>query len=86
MQHYREKQARHWKLDGDIVTELDEHKNVGVVKSYVTSSRLGISEAAGENSKKAGMLLNGCIDGRKTNPTIYIKLWRKVCLATLLWC
>ena len=31
------------------------------------------------------MLLNGCTDRRKTNPTIYIKLWRKVCLPTLLY-
>ena len=29
------------------------------------------------------MLLNGCIDCRRTNPTIYVKLWRKVYLPTL---
>ena len=64
--------------------ELDEYKNLGVVKNYTSSSRLDISEAIEKTRKKAGMLLNGCIDRQKTNPTIYIKLWRKVCLPTLL--
>ena len=71
-------------LDGNVVTELDEYKNLGVVKNYTSSSRLDISEAIEKNRKKEGMLLNGCTDRRKTNPTIYIKLWRKVCLPTLL--
>ena len=45
VQHYREKQARHWELDGNVVTELDEYKNLGVVKNYACSSTLDISEA-----------------------------------------
>ena len=45
---------------------------------------MDISEAIEKTRKKAGMLLNGCTDRRKTNPTIHIKLWRKVCLPTLL--
>ena len=44
-QHYREKQARHWKLDGNGVAELYEYKSMGVVKNYVSSSRPDISEA-----------------------------------------
>ena len=52
IQHYREKQARH--IDGNVVTELDEYKNLGVVKSYASSSRLDISEAIEKNSKKGG--------------------------------
>ena len=54
VQHYREKQARHWELDGNVVTEVDECKNLGVVKNYTSSSRLDISEAIEENSKKGG--------------------------------
>ena len=84
VQHYREKQTRHWELDGNVVTELDEYKNLGVVKNYTSSSRLYISEAIEKIRKKAGMLLNGCTDRRKTNPTIYSKLWHKDCLPTLL--
>ena len=74
VQHYREKQTRHWELDGNVVTELDEYKNllIGVVKNYTSSSRLDISEAIEKTQKKARMLLNGCTDRRKTNPTIYI--------------
>ena len=74
VQHYREKQARHWELDGNVVTELDEYKNLGVVKIYASWSRLDTSDAIEKTRKKAGMLLHGCTDRRKTNPTIYIKL------------
>ena len=90
--NYREKQARHWELDGNVVIELDEYKNLGVVKNYASSSRLDISEAIEKTGKKAGMLLNAVLNARterrKTSPTIYIKLWRKVCYPTLLyiWC
>ena len=45
VRHYREKQERHWKLDGNVITELDEYKSLGVVKNYASSSRLDISEA-----------------------------------------
>ena len=44
VEHYREKQARHWELDGNVVTELDEYKNLGAVKNYARSSRLDISD------------------------------------------
>ena len=69
----KNKPDRHWELDGNVVTELDEYKNLDVVKNYASSSRLDISEAIEKNSKKnAGMLLNGCADREKTNPTIRI--------------
>ena len=37
VQHYREKQARHWKLDGNVVAELDEYKSIGSVKNYAST-------------------------------------------------
>ena len=52
VRYYREKQARHWELDGNVVTELDEYKNLGVVKNYTSSSRLDTSEAIGKIRKK----------------------------------
>ena len=64
VQHYREKLTRHWGLVGNVVTELDEYKNLGVVKNYTSSPRLDISEAIEKTRKKAGMLLNGCTDRR----------------------
>ena len=70
VQHYCKKQTRHWEFDGNVVTELDEYKNLGVLKNYTSSSRLDISEAIEKTRKKAGMLLNGCTDGRKTNPIL----------------
>ena len=53
-QHYREKQARHWELDGNVVTEIDEYKSLGLVKNHTSSSRIDISEAIEKNSKKGG--------------------------------
>ena len=52
VQHYREKQARDWELDGNVVTELDEYKNLGAVKCYASSSRLDISEATEKLDKR----------------------------------
>ena len=52
----REKQTRHWELDGNVVTELDEYKNLGVIKNYTSSSRLDISEAIEKTRKKAEKL------------------------------
>ena len=44
-----------------------------------------ISEPIEKTRKKAGMLLNGHTDHRKTNPIIYILNCGKVCLSTLLF-
>ena len=52
VQLYREKQARHWELDGNVATELDEHKNLGVVKNYSSLSRLDISDAVEKKLEK----------------------------------
>ena len=52
VQHYREKLIRHWELDGNVVTELNEYKNLGVVKNYTSSSRLDISEAIEKTRKR----------------------------------
>ena len=41
--HTGKQQARHWKLDGNGVAELDEYKSIGVVKNY---ARPDISEAS----------------------------------------
>ena len=65
---YREKQARHWKLDDNVVTELDEYKSSGKVKNYASWSRLDISEAIEKTRKNVGMLLNA----QKNYTTIYI--------------
>ena len=69
---YREKQARHWKLEGNVVTELDLYKSSGMVKNYANSSRLDMSEAIEKTREKLGMLLNGCINCRKTTLLVYI--------------
>ena len=49
-------------MDGNVATELDEYKNLDVVKNYTSSSRLDICEAIEKTQRKVGMLLNGCTD------------------------
>ena len=39
VQHYHEKQTRHWELDGNIVSELDDFKNLSVVKNYAKTQK-----------------------------------------------
>ena len=68
-----------------MVEEDDQYKNLGVVKNYVGSFQFDIDKAIEKMSKKAGMVLNGCTDRKKTNPTIYIMLWKQVCLPSLLF-
>ena len=68
VQHYHEKLTRHWELDGNVVTELDEYKNLGVVKNYTSSSRLDISEGIEKTRKMAGMLLKAVLIVEKLTP------------------
>ena len=49
--------------------ELDEYKYLGVVKTMLARQDLISLKLLKKLEKKVGMLLNGCIDGRKTNPT-----------------
>ena len=69
VQHCHEKQARHWEIDGNVVTELEEYKNLGVVKNYSSSSRLDISEAIAKLEKRRECFYMAVLIRRNTNPT-----------------
>ena len=85
-QHFVQKHKRSWTLGEKVVEEDDQYKNLGVVKNYVGSFQFDIHEAIEKTRKKAGMILNGCTDHKKkTNPAIYVKLWKQVCLPSLLF-
>ena len=84
-QHFVQKHQRSWTLGEKVVEEEDQYRNLGVVKSYAGSFQFDIDEAIEKMRKDAGMILNGCTDHNKTNPTIYVKLWKQVCLPSLLF-
>ena len=68
---------REWALGGDTVEELYEYKNLGVLKNYCGSFASNVSD---ETREKAGMIFLSNVDRRKTNPLIYVKVWRQACL------
>ena len=76
---------REWALGDDTVEELYGYKNLGVLKNYCCSFASNISDNTDKTHKKAGMIFSSNVDRRKTNPLIYVKFWRQVCLPSLLF-
>ena len=65
--------------------ELNEYKNLGVVKNYVDPFSSNVDENIEKTRKKAGTTFSADFDRRKTNPLICIKFWRQACLPSLLF-
>ena len=76
-------QERSWTLGVENADELYEYKNVGVYKNYCGNAN--IDENIEKTRKKAGMIFSVNIDRRRTNPLIYVKYWKQVCLPSLLF-
>ena len=72
-------------LGVENVDELYEYKNLGVYKNYCGSLVANIDENIEKTLKKAGMIFSANIDRRKTNPLIYVKYWKQVCLLSLIF-
>ena len=83
--HYIAMKVRKWILGNDNVNELYEYKNLGVVKNYIGSFSSNVEENIDKTRKKAGMLFAANFDRRKVNILVYITLWRKACLPSLLY-
>ena len=82
LSHFANMQERSWTLGVENVDELYEYKNLGVYKNYCGSINANIDENIG---KKAGIIFSANIDRHKTNPLIYVKYWKQVCLPSLLF-
>ena len=74
--HYKSMKEREWALGDDTVEELYEYKNLGGLKKYCGSFASNISDNIDKTCKKAGIIFSSSVDRRKTNPLIYVKLWR----------
>ena len=83
--HCKSMKEREWALSDDMVKELYEYKNLGVLKNYCGSFASNISDNIDKMRKKAGMIFSSNVDRRKTNPLIYVKFWRQACLPSLLF-
>ena len=76
---------REWRLGDDIVQELYEYKNLGVLKNYIGSFSSNVTDNIEKTRKKAGMIFSSSFDRRKTNPLIFVKFWGQACLPSLLF-
>ena len=76
---------REWRSGDDIVQELYEYKNLGVLKNYIGSFSSNVTDNIEKTRKKAGMISSSSFDRRKTNPLIFVKFWRQACLPSLLF-
>ena len=79
--HVQSMNEREWKMGNDIVDEVYEYKNLGVLKNYVGSFSSNVTENIEKTRKKAGMVFPpNLIDARQ----IFLFIWsfgsRHVCL------
>ena len=74
-----------WILGGEIVDELYEYKNLGVLKNYVVSFSLNTDNNIEITCSKAGIIFSSNLDQWKVNPFIFVKFWRQACLPSLLF-
>ena len=83
--HHASMNEREWRLGDDIVQELYQYKNLRVLKNYIGSFSFNVTDNIEKTRKKAGMIFSSSFDRRKTNPLIFVKFWRQVCLPLLLF-
>ena len=73
-----------WLLGDTIADELCKYKNLGVLKNYVGSFSSNVEDNIDKTHKKVGLIFASNFDRRKVNPLVYVKLWKQVCLPSLL--
>ena len=64
---------RKWKLGEFVVEELFEHKNLGVLKNYVSSFASNVDDNNEKAWKNAVMTFSSNFNCCKANPLIYVK-------------
>ena len=83
--HFQSMNEREWKLGDDTVDEVNEYKNLGVLKNYIGSFSSNVTDNIEKTRKKAGMIFSSKFDRRKRNPLVYVKFWKQACLPSLLF-
>ena len=68
--HFQSMSERECKLGNDIVDEVCEYKNFGVLKNYVGSFCSNVTNNIEKTRKKGGMIFSSKFDRRKTNPLV----------------
>ena len=76
---------RLWLLGDTIVDERYEYKNLGVLKNYVGSFSSNVEDNIDKTRKKVSLIFASNFDRHKVNPFVYVKLWKHLCLPSLLF-
>ena len=83
--HGRMINTRKFFIGSSLIEEVKEYTNLGNYKNYCGSFATNIDENITKASKKAGMLFSARFDRRRTNPLVYLKIWRQACIPCLLF-
>ena len=72
-QHFESMKNRMRLLGNTTVDELNEYKNLGVLKNYGSFSS-NVEDNIDKTHKKVGLIFASNFDCRKVNPLVYVKL------------
>ena len=72
-------------IGSSLIEEAKEYTNLGIYKNYCGSFATNIDENITKARKKAGMLFSTRFDRRRTNPLVYLKIWKQACIPCLLF-
>ena len=77
--------TRKFFIGSSLIEEVKEYTNLGIYKNNCGSFATNIDENITKARKKASMLFSARFDGRRTNPLVYHKIWKQVCIPCLLF-
>ena len=83
--HGRMINTRKFFIGSSLIEEVKEYINLGIYKNYCGSFAANIDENITKARKKAGMLFSARFDRRRTNPLVYLKIWKQACIPCILF-
>ena len=83
--HGRMINTRKFFIGSSLTEEVKEYTNLGIYKNYCGSFVTNSNENITKAKEKAGMLFSARFDRRRTNPLVYLKIWKQACIPCLLF-
>ena len=83
--HGRTINTRKFFIGSSLIEEVKKYTNLGIYKNYYGFFATNIDENITKTRKKAGMLFSARFDRRRTNPLVYLKIWKQACIPCLLF-
>ena len=83
--HGRMINTRKFVIGSSPIEELKEYTDLGIYENYCGSFVTNIDENITRVRKKSGMLFSARFDRRRTNPLVYLKIWKQACIPCLLF-